>query len=56
MEPSPWVNGWSVSREFPNIVQNPKIQCRAYKSLPLVFIPSQMNPVHTLHPISITSI
>jgi hypothetical protein len=48
MEPSPWEAGSSSSAawEFPNISWNKKIHYYATKSPPLVYIQSQINPVH----------
>jgi hypothetical protein len=39
---------YTVSQEFPDLLCNPKVYYCDYKSLPLVPILSQTNPLHTL--------
>jgi hypothetical protein len=45
----------SATHEIPRIVWNRKVDFRIHSSLPLIPIPSQMNPVHILTPYYITS-
>jgi len=46
--PSFQANNSSPSLEIPLILCTPNVHYRAYKSLPLVFNLSQINPVHAL--------
>jgi hypothetical protein len=54
------LNGTDVSpwdaQIFPKNLWNPNVKYRVHKSLPLIPVLSQMNPVHTPHPIYLTSV
>jgi hypothetical protein len=51
MEMSPLESiNFSVAQKCPNILRDPKSDCRFQKSPPLVPTMSQMNPVHTSPP------
>jgi hypothetical protein len=46
----------SPTHEIPSILWNSKVNCHVHKSPPVVSILSQMNTVHTPHPVSLTFI
>jgi hypothetical protein len=50
------VNSLSESQEIPRVLWNKKVYYRVYRSPLLVPTINHMNPVHTSHPISLSSI
>jgi hypothetical protein len=53
LNPSREANSCTVIQEIPSIIWNPKVHYRVHNSQTLISIPSQMNPAHNPHPISL---
>jgi hypothetical protein len=45
---NPQANSYTTTQEIPHLLQNLKVHYHVHKTLTMVPIPSQMNPVHTL--------